>query len=623
MALCGRPLPAAGLYRHFALAAAAPLALLFTFSDAATSAAVAVPTAASPPSTAAPWTWTFLGGNLSSAMADAQNDGSVNSIDEVTGWAAPSGVYSLLAANDQAVTTFYRFDGSGGSGGVVTGGAGAGWTLLKSFNESGPAAAIAAARGTVGVRGDAGVVPPVVWGGIATADTDGALGGRLWLYGGVVAVSPFDVSTYLYEYDPATGSWARLSGGQGDRLTACDHMAGSAPCPEDGNSRRRTQALLVAPAERALYLLPRPARSVPAEPQQVWRFDLDAGSWRRLTPSTTGPTFGATMNGFSAAMRGDTLTLVVSSTFGRPASVWRLSGLGGDSGAPAPAWSLDPSPPTGVTLAVNQYGTWTDGRRFLLNYIPGSLPVELDGVDISAVPGLTVLPTPPTPSFVGPRLTDIDRFYVYDTATGRGRAFEAPTLALNEQGVNAGPRQPPPEGARVAAGDAPLRRYAPVTGGTLVRGEGECAESATLTGYLQGGLINGWQQVGLLRFALREAVLLDAFGPAPSSPPPSPSPSPPSPSPSPSPSPAGGVALWGQCGGREYEGPTACAVGLVCDRRDDYYSQCRPPPTRPGQVGPWERCGGRGYPPRASTTCVDGFVCRRLSEWFSQCEPAV
>lgn len=61
----------------------------------------------------------------------------------------------------------------------------------------------------------------------------------------------------------------------------------------------------------------------------------------------------------------------------------------------------------------------------------------------------------------------MDRFFVYDTATARARALEAPAQALDEGGVNAGPRQPPPEGSRVAADVAPLQRYAPVTGITL------------------------------------------------------------------------------------------------------------------------------------------------------------
>lgn len=54
--------------------------------------------------------------------------------------------------------------------------------------------------------------------------------------------------------------------------------------------------------------------------------------------------------------------------------------------------------------------------------------------------------------------------------------------------------------------------------------------------------------------------------------------------PSPTPSaPAGGngggngggsVAEWGQCGGANYGGPTACAAGLTCTKFHEYYSQC-------------------------------------------------
>lgn len=73
----------------------------------------------------------------------------------------------------------------------------------------------------------------------------------------------------------------------------------------------------------------------------------------------------------------------------------------------------------------------------------------------------------------------MDRFFVYDTATARARALEAPAQALDEGGVNAGPRQPLPEGSRVAADVAPLQRYAPVTGVTLLRAEGGCPNATT------------------------------------------------------------------------------------------------------------------------------------------------
>ncbi|KAM3497791.1 hypothetical protein MY11210_009695 [Beauveria gryllotalpidicola] len=36
------------------------------------------------------------------------------------------------------------------------------------------------------------------------------------------------------------------------------------------------------------------------------------------------------------------------------------------------------------------------------------------------------------------------------------------------------------------------------------------------------------------------------------------------------------AAIWTQCGGRTWTGPTACAEGLVCKKFGDWYSQCKP-----------------------------------------------
>ncbi|CAK4501653.1 unnamed protein product [Aphanomyces euteiches] len=38
----------------------------------------------------------------------------------------------------------------------------------------------------------------------------------------------------------------------------------------------------------------------------------------------------------------------------------------------------------------------------------------------------------------------------------------------------------------------------------------------------------------------------------------------------------GQVVLWGQCGGIGYSGSTTCAAGAVCNKQNDYYSQCIP-----------------------------------------------
>ena len=34
--------------------------------------------------------------------------------------------------------------------------------------------------------------------------------------------------------------------------------------------------------------------------------------------------------------------------------------------------------------------------------------------------------------------------------------------------------------------------------------------------------------------------------------------------------------LYGQCGGKGYNGPTKCPANSHCKKNDDYYSQCVP-----------------------------------------------
>lgn len=113
------------------LAAAAVVAAAVA-AAAATSATAGQPAAVSNP----PWSWSYLGGNLTSAIADAQFPGSVDSIDEVTGWAAPSGVYALLAPDARDVTAFYRFTSSPTAADAATAADGGAWTLLSTVNES-------------------------------------------------------------------------------------------------------------------------------------------------------------------------------------------------------------------------------------------------------------------------------------------------------------------------------------------------------------------------------------------------------------------------------------------------------------------------------------------------------
>jgi cellulose 1,4-beta-cellobiosidase len=61
------------------------------------------------------------------------------------------------------------------------------------------------------------------------------------------------------------------------------------------------------------------------------------------------------------------------------------------------------------------------------------------------------------------------------------------------------------------------------------------------------------------------------------SPIPVPSPTPlPIPTPLPTPTPTTCSALWGQCGGKNWNGPACCVSGSKCERNNDYYSQCLP-----------------------------------------------
>ncbi|KAK4139251.1 endoglucanase type F [Dichotomopilus funicola] len=67
--------------------------------------------------------------------------------------------------------------------------------------------------------------------------------------------------------------------------------------------------------------------------------------------------------------------------------------------------------------------------------------------------------------------------------------------------------------------------------------------------------------------------------------------------------PAAAVAqspLWGQCGGIGWTGPTTCASGSVCQKSNDYYSQCVPgsgggtPTTTGGSTTPTNGGGSNG-----------------------------
>ncbi|KDO22224.1 hypothetical protein SPRG_12308 [Saprolegnia parasitica CBS 223.65] len=77
------------------------------------------------------------------------------------------------------------------------------------------------------------------------------------------------------------------------------------------------------------------------------------------------------------------------------------------------------------------------------------------------------------------------------------------------------------------------------------------------------------------------------------------------------------VDVWGQCGGKDYNGDKACGSGNYCKVINEWYSQCQPGGN--GQVGVWGQCGGKDY--KGATQCTSGNECKAWNEWYSQCIP--
>lgn len=70
--------------------------------------------------------------------------------------------------------------------------------------------------------------------------------------------------------------------------------------------------------------------------------------------------------------------------------------------------------------------------------------------------------------------------------------------------------------------------------------------------------------------------------------------------------------VYGQCGGGSYSGPTSCASGSQCYRRDATYSQCLPTVQ---QI--YGQCGGTSY--FGTNACQAGSTCKKLRSDYSQC----
>ena len=77
------------------------------------------------------------------------------------------------------------------------------------------------------------------------------------------------------------------------------------------------------------------------------------------------------------------------------------------------------------------------------------------------------------------------------------------------------------------------------------------------------------------------------------------------------------VGAYQQCGGNEYSGATSCAEGFECERRDDWYSQCRP--SNQGTERAWQQCGGPSW--TGSQSCGAGWDCVFVNPYYSQCKP--
>lgn len=92
---------------------------------------------------------------------------------------------------------------------------------------------------------------------------------------------------------------------------------------------------------------------------------------------------------------------------------------------------------------------------------------------------------------------------------------------------------------------------------------------------------------------------------------------------------------WGQCGGKEWEGPTQCVAGLTCVALSEHYFQCMPhehagkkppasksqdPDASKNQAGSWGQCGGLNW--EGPSECIAGYMCKRQNDHYSQCSPA-
>lgn len=82
-----------------------------------------------------------------------------------------------------------------------------------------------------------------------------------------------------------------------------------------------------------------------------------------------------------------------------------------------------------------------------------------------------------------------------------------------------------------------------------------------------------------------------------------------------------GCGYWyDQCGGGlEFKGPTCCALGSTCVRRNRNYLQCLPKKVTDECQAMYHQCGGYGW--TGATCCQEGSRCVDESEYYGQCLP--
>nr|AIG55475.1 secreted protein [Thraustotheca clavata] len=82
------------------------------------------------------------------------------------------------------------------------------------------------------------------------------------------------------------------------------------------------------------------------------------------------------------------------------------------------------------------------------------------------------------------------------------------------------------------------------------------------------------------------------------------------------------VAVWQQCGGKDYKGDSSCTDGNSCVKINDWYSQCQPNPPKGNELATWSQCAGTANNFNANGKgCRQGDACTKYSDAYSQCVP--